>query len=263
MHLIFLYIMNSFGFIITRHINSENTNIYWNQSIKLLRTFYPKIKIVIIDDNSDEKYIKPFNNYENIEIIKSDFTGSGELLPYYYFIKNKFFENAIILHDSIFFHKRINFEILNGNKVLPIWHFNPDKENIKQTLFILSYLNNSENIQKKITLNDNVIGMPQIKWYGCFGSQCYINHTFLLELEKKYNITNLVNIIKDRTARCCLERIIGCIFFTENPILFKSKSLLGDIMLYQKWSDYTFEKYKKNLQDGFVPKPIVKVWTGR
>lgn len=255
--------MYSFGFIITRHINSENTNIYWNQSLKLLRTFYPTTPIVIIDDNSNEQFIKPYADYENIKIIKSEFPGRGELLPYYYFIKNKFFENAIILHDSVFFHKRINFEILNGKNVLPIWHFNADKENTKQTLFISSYLNNSINIQKKLSLNENVIGMPQIKWYGCFGSQCYINHTFLLNLETKYSITKLVNIIKDRAARCCLERILGCLFYTENPLLFKSKSLLGDIMLYQKWSDYTYEKYIKNLQDGFVPKPIVKVWTGR
>jgi hypothetical protein len=255
--------MNTFGFIITRHINSENTNTYWNQSLKLLRTFYPTTKIVIIDDNSNEQYIKPYFDYENIEIIKSEFPGRGELLPYYYFIKNYFFENAVILHDSVFFHKRINFEILNGKKVLPLWHFNPDKENIIQTLLITKYLNNSYEIQKKITLNDNVIGMPQIKWYGCFGSQCYINRSFLLNLEKKYNITNLVNIIKDRSARCCFERIIGCLFFTENPILFKNKSILGDIMSYQKWADYTYEKYIQNLKDGFVPKPIVKVWTGR
>jgi len=255
--------MNSFGFIITRHVNSEKTNVYWNQCIKLLRNFYPQTKIVIIDDNSNEKFVKPFFDYENIEIIKSEFPGSGEILPYYYFIKKKFFENAVILHDSVFFHKRINFEILNGKEVIPIWHFNPDKENIQQTLFITRHLNNSFEIQKKITLNDNVIGMPQIKWYGCFGSQSYINHTFLLNLEKKYNISKLVNVINDRTARCCLERIIGCLFFTENSLLFKNKSLLGDIMLYQKWTDYTLDKYIKNLQDGFVPKPIVKIWTGR
>jgi hypothetical protein len=255
--------MNSFGFIITRHINSEKTNEYWNQSIKLLRKFYPKTKIIIIDDNSNEKFIKSYNQYENIDIIKSEFPGRGELLPYFYFIKNKYFENAVILHDSVFFHKRINFEVLNGKDVLPIWHFNPDKENIVQTLILSRYLNNSFNIQQKITLNDNVIGMPQIKWYGCFGSQCYINHSFLMKLEKKYNITSLVNIIKDRSSRCCLERIIGCLFFTENPLLFHSKSLLGDIMLYQKWCDYTYDKYINNLQHGFVPKPIVKIWTGR
>ena len=39
---------NLYGFIITRHVNSIKTNNYWNHSVKLLRTFYPLIKIVII-----------------------------------------------------------------------------------------------------------------------------------------------------------------------------------------------------------------------
>ena len=255
--------MEPYGFIITRHVNSEKTNKYWNKCVRCIRSFYPLKKIIIIDDNSNTDFIKADLEYSNIEIIQSEFPGRGELLPYYYYIKNKFFENAIILHDSVFFHKRINFELLYGKDVIPLWHFNPDKENIQQTLHIAKYLNNSIDIQKKLSLNDNVIGMPQIKWYGCFGSQSYINHKFLLKLENKYNITNLVNIINNRTSRCCLERIIGCLFFTENSLLFNKKSLLGDIMLYQKWSDYTYEKYKRNLQDGYVPKPIVKVWTGR
>ena len=37
--------MDLFGFIITRHVNSEKTNNYWNHSVKLIRTFYPFIKI--------------------------------------------------------------------------------------------------------------------------------------------------------------------------------------------------------------------------
>jgi hypothetical protein len=258
--------MKSFGFIITRHVNSESTNRYWNQSIKLLQKIYSNCKIIIIDDNSNPKFIKSDNeleNMENIKIINSEFTGRGELLPYYYFIKNKFFDNAIILHDSVFFHKRINFEILKGHQVLPIWHFNSDRENINQTLFISKYLKNSFDLQKKLALNDNIIGMPNLKWFGCFGSQCYINHEFLLNLEKKYNFTNLINVIKTRLDRCCLERIIGCIFFSECSSLFKIKSLFGDIMLYQKWSNYNFDKYIFNLKNGFIPKPIVKVWTGR
>ena len=39
-----------FGFIITRHVNSPTTNKYWNQCVKCIRTFYPFVKIVIIDD---------------------------------------------------------------------------------------------------------------------------------------------------------------------------------------------------------------------
>lgn len=255
--------MNSFGFIITRHVNSISTNRYWNQSIKLLRKFYPNTKIIIIDDNSKEEFLKDENNMTNIEIVKSEFPGCGELLPYYYFLKNKYFENAIILHDSVFFHKRVNFEVLNGTDIIPIWHFHADRENIPLTLFILRHLKNSNDLQKKISLNDNVIGMPQIKWYGCFGSQVYINHSFLINIENKYHLSNLCKVIKTRADRCCLERILGCIIYTEKSFSYKSKSLLGDIMLYQKWSGYTFNKYEENLKKGIVPKPIVKVWTGR
>ena len=52
--------MTTFGFIITRHVNSENTNRYWNHSIKLLRRLYPNNKIIIIDDNSDKNFLLPF-----------------------------------------------------------------------------------------------------------------------------------------------------------------------------------------------------------
>ena len=55
----------SFGFIITRHVNSEQTNKYWNQNVKLLRKFYPYKKIIIIDDNSNQDFIKADFDYKN------------------------------------------------------------------------------------------------------------------------------------------------------------------------------------------------------
>ena len=255
--------MNSFGFIITRHVNSETTNKYWNHSVKLLRTIYPYKKIIIIDDNSNKEFVKSEFNYNNIEIIQSEFPGSGELLPYYYYIKNKFFDNAVILHDSVFFHKRFNFEALNGMKVFPLWFFNPDKENLSNTIRIANNLKNSYNIQQKLNLNDSHLGMPETKWYGCFGCQSYINHNFLLNLENKYNISSMVNYIKNRSDRCCLERIIGCIFYTESSKICKDKAIFGDIMKHQKWGDYSFEKYTNNLKKGIIPHNVVNVWTGR
>jgi len=110
--IIFIYIMNSFGFIIIRHVNSEKTNKYWNHSIKCLRRLYPFIKIIIIDDNSNYNYVKEDFNYKNVETIRSEFKGRGEILPYYYYFKNKYFDNAVIIHDSVFFHKRVDFNKL-------------------------------------------------------------------------------------------------------------------------------------------------------
>jgi hypothetical protein len=254
--------MYSFGFIMTRHVNSEITNRYWNHSVKLLSFLYPNVKIVIIDDNSKQEFVKAYFNYSNIEIIQSEFHGCGEFLPYYYYIKNKFFDNAVIIHDSVFFHKKFNFNKLNGYSILPLWFFNPDKENINNTIRITQNLKNSLNIQKKIENNDNLVSMPHLKWYGCFGLQTYINHNFLLSLESKYFLTNLATKIKNRPDRCCLERIFGCIFFTENPNLYLQKAIFGDIMKYQKW-EYSFQNYVHDVKNKSIPRRVIKVWSGR
>jgi hypothetical protein len=253
--------MSSFGFIITRHVNSEITNRYWNHSVKLLRTFYPYKKIVIIDDNSNPEFVKADFNYNNVLIIKSEFHGRGELLPYYYYIKNKFFENAVILHDSVFFHSRYSFELLKDIKVIPLWFFHSDKENVENTLKIANNLKNNYYIKQKLK-NDEINFINTNKWYGCFGAQCYINHDFLLKLEFTYNITNLLNTVKSRLDRCCLERILGCIFFTEYQKISKQKSLFGDIMTYQRWG-YTYNEYMDKLKKKQPQKRIIKVWTGR
>lgn len=254
--------MDNYGFILTRHVNSEKTNKYWNNCVQCIRRFYPFKKIIIIDDNSNYSFVKSDFDYKNIEIIQSEFPGRGELLPYYYFFKKHFFQNAIILHDSVFFHKKILFEKLGNIKVLPLWHFNNDTENINQILNITEILNNKFLIQKKLSITNKILGFNQDKWYGCFGVQSYINHGFLSNIMNKYNLCNLLKIIRNRSDRCCLERIFGIIFALENPIILKQKSLLGDIFGFQKWG-YSYEAYEKDKKEKKIPNYIVKVWTGR
>lgn len=257
-----------FGFIILRHVNSEKTNKYWNHSVKLIRTFYPNIKIVIIDDNSNYDYVNSEFNYPNIQIIQSEFPRRGELLPYYYYLKYGFFQNAIIIHDSVFIHKHIRFEKLVGLNVLPLWYFQPDKENINNTNRITSCLNNKESLHYHLNnISDNIFkfknGEKQHnKWNGCFGVQSFINLKFLKYIEIKYKITNLIKEIHCRRDRCCLERILGCIFFIENPNIQNIKSLFGNIHYYQKWG-YSYNEYMKHFNEKKIVKNVVKVWTGR
>ena len=258
--------MNQFGFILTRHVNSESTNRYWNHSVKLIRTLYPRAKIVIIDDNSNQEFVKADFNYKNVEIVKSEFPGRGELLPYYYYIRNKYFENAIILHDSVFIHKRINFEFLRGEKVMPLWIFEQDAENLDNTLSIARNLNYSYDIGKALRVKDMktlVLEVPRAKWYGCFGCQAYINHGFLVRLEKTYGISSLVDTVKTRPDRCCLERILGCLFSRENPRVGINKGLFGSIFKHYRGFEYSFDAYMADLKQGKVPACAVKVWTGR
>ena len=47
----------SFGFIMLRHVNSEETNKYWIESYSCIRSLYPDNMIIIIDDSSNYVFI--------------------------------------------------------------------------------------------------------------------------------------------------------------------------------------------------------------
>jgi hypothetical protein len=229
-------------------------------------------KIVVIDDNSNKDFVKADFEYKNIEYIQSEFPQRGELLPYYYFHKHHFFENAIIIHDSVFIHRKINFDSLKNFKVVPLWHFSHCKEeNYTRSLEISYYLKNNYEVVKQLRqLNDTkyeTLGLHKQYWDGCFGVQSYISYNFIDHLQKKYNLFNMLKVIKCRSDRCCLERIYGLVISLECRELHKIKSLFGSISAYRngeygwgysyhQYKDY-INKYKKS------PVPYVKVWSGR
>jgi hypothetical protein len=72
----------------------------------------------------------------------------------------------------------------------------------------------------------------------------------------------MISCVSCRADRCCLERIFGCIFYTENPKIINQKSLLGNIQIYQTWG-LTFDDYMNKLKTNKKIKVVVKVWTGR
>jgi hypothetical protein len=257
--------MSNYGFIITRHVNSEKTNKYWNQSVKLIKTFYPLRQIIIIDDNSNQEFVKADYDYKNITVIQSEYPGRGELLPFIYYLKYKWFPNAVIIHDSLFIHKKIPFERLSM-PVIPLWHHKYDKENVNNIIRLASSLRHNNILIKKIIKRDEVVinlGLSNDNFNLCFGGQCYIKLNFLEMLEKKYGMTNLVNVIHNRPDRCSLERILGLLFCQEYPKLMLIKSLFGDIMLQHRAFLYTYDDYCKDFKTKRVTGPFVKVWTGR
>jgi hypothetical protein len=253
----------TYGFIITRHVNSEQTNKYWNHNIKLIRTHYPLKKIIVIDDNSNYTFVKPDFDYNNVEIIQSEYPGRGELLPYIYYLRHKWFDNAVIIHDSTFIHKRIPFEGIKA-PVLPLWHYPYDKENLGNLLRIASYLRNNSFIKQRLNGNEiNILGMTKDKFSLCFGGQAFISHNFLSTLDRKYNINNLVNAVTCRTDRCGLERILGLLFSNEYKYLSKINSMNGDIRTHYNSFVYNFDNYLDDCKNNIVRGTFVKVWTGR
>lgn len=255
--------MSNFGFIITRHVNSEETNLYWNQCVKLIRSFYPLRQIVIIDDNSNQQFVKADHAYLNLTIIQSEYPGRGELLPYVYYLQYKWFPSAIIIHDSVFIHKRIPFELFTSS-VMPLWHHIYDKENINNLLRIASSLTNNYNLIKKLNGSDiTMFGFINDKFNLCFGAQSYIKLSFLELLQNKYKITNLINVIHNRTDRQALERIMGLLFCEEFPQIMKVDSLFGDILSKKNAFNYDYKKYYTDFTNKTLKYPFVKVWTGR
>ena len=247
----------TFGFILTRHVNSEKTNKYWNHCVKLLKIHYPNNQIILIDDNSNQELVNSEYNYKNLTIIQSEYPKRGELLPFIYFLKNKWFDNAIIIHDSVFFHKTYNFEEFNYN-VLPLWVFYNNDSEIDNILRIADCLNNNNIIKSRLMeWNKNT-------WYSCSGVMCYINHDYLNTINNKYSIINLIEIVRNRSDRCTLERIFAIIFSFEPT---NKCSLFGNINSHHDKQisncSYKFEDYIELFSRKKILSPVVKVWTGR
>lgn len=275
-----------YGFFVTRYMNDENSQIYWKLCVKQIRRWYGKnIWIIIIDDHSPllerDEDTKIYEYDKKLRVIKSKYDqGCGELLPYIYFANDQEykweFRYAIMIHDSIFFHRYIKFEQLIQNKIqwMPLWNFQLDKtiniDLIKRIFSMLNYSSKLFNILINLDTNlklDMMINSlsvkKQNKCMGCFGAIAWISKSCILNMQNKYNICNLVKCIRTKEDRCCLERVIGILFGTEYP-LTASRSMFGDIHKFGKQPfSYTYSIYIQDLKKFRVFSPIVKIWSGR
>lgn len=231
----------SLGFIILRHINGITTSMYWIRCYMCIRKFYPYNPIMIIDDNSNYRFVDRLFEKKliNTKIIRSEYVGRGELLPYIYYLRNRFCEKAVFLHDSVFLNKPIELDCKDYKF---LWEFEHGADNVIDETRILGIYNDSE----LIDLYNN-----KSLWKGCFGGMMIISYKFLEEVNKKYEISKLIDNIKCRKDRMCFERIIACIF----QISSKKECLLGNISTYCKWGGKNPNQY--------LHLPIIKIWTGR
>ena len=230
----------SLGFIILRHVNSERTNEYWILSYTSIRKLYPENRIIIIDDNSDTRYLKSETLYKTT-VIQSEYPGRGELLPYYYYLHNKLFDRAVIIHDSVFMNKKIDTDV-DGYRML--WAFGHDSDNIKDETRLLDVLDNAA--LKRFYENKRL-------WRGCFGAMSIITHKYLAFINKEYDISKLLGVVLNKQNRKSFERVFACLLQKHG----RRTPLLGHIHNYCKWG-VPFEDRKK-----YMHLPLTKVWSGR
>jgi hypothetical protein len=263
----------TYGFVMTRHVNSVKTNKYWNECYSSIRKFYPKNTVIIIDDNSKYEYITPLPDtppLTNVFFIQSEFPGRGELLPYYYLNKYKLFQTAIIIHDSVFIQQPIPLTTLTLKTPTLIWNFqhfwekppNPDITNDIKSL--ISKLN-PEHTQRLLELYEK-----KEQWTGSYGVMSIINTEYIsTTLDQTYHFFNLLEHVTTRNQRCCLERVFGLICADSNQSQTPCPTLLGDIHhyinQYCNW-EYDFDQYmndKNNIKLKIERFPIIKAHSGR
>ena len=261
-----------FGFIILRHVNNDISSRYWTDCYGRIRHFYPETPIVIIDDNSSYEFIdskKEAALYKCL-VVRSIFPKRGELLPYYYYIHNYWFDSALIIHDSVFINVFIDFERMSvdmpeGMECKFLWHFDYLYNDRSHESALINRLCNA---QRLLTVyNDSNA------WRGCFGVMSLIDRRFLLNLETRYSITELISHITSRSWRMALERAFACMVYdtinerlvSKGLCLDKEKfviSCLGNIHKYCKWG-YSYSAYLRNEHKYAELLPILKVWSGR
>jgi hypothetical protein len=258
--------MNDFGFIIVRHVNSEITNKYWKHNVRCIRNFYSEPNIVIIDDNSDINFLKESDEDKYVTVIQSELPGKGELLGYYYLHSRKLFKKAIVIHDSCFFHRKIEFDSMTEPCKF-IWDF-PGGHYEYDSLNGIKYFKQEESLvdlfQKK-----NIIR-------GCFGCQSMVTLDFLEKIVQEYNFFNLLNYITSRHERFNSERLYGlvCIHALINYYQYPENigeniSILGNVIEQPRWG-ISWDEYLKILSSGekIVDKNnngiyLFKVFSGR
>jgi hypothetical protein len=241
------------GFIIIRCVNSERTNKLWQECYKSIRVFYDN-PIVIIDDNSDSKFLTTLE-MTNVRLIQSEYPKRAELLPYYYLLKEELFDTAVILHDSVFIQCPIKFDKLNRY----LWHFTSHTwDDIKGEVDCILKLQNNEQLLNLYRSND--------KWNGCFGVMSIVTYSMIHNINMKYNFFKLLDTIVTRKQRMMMERVFAVVLAYEAGLNKEDCSYFGNIETYCEWrfdEKYTISHYLEDKKNNKIRLPVVKLWSGR
>jgi hypothetical protein len=238
----------TYVFVILRNIQKTSDNDLWLACYHSIRQFYTN-QIIIIDDNSSVNTVN--GKLVNTEIIQSEFNGAGEILPYYYFNKEKWADTMIFMHDSMVLHRLFTDNELD-HEVVFHWHFKETNEVVtKKTLSLLASITKSKEIEDYAKSNT---------WIGAFGCSGIIDYTVVSMLEEKYKISKLVAVIRTRKQRELVERILGILLSFEKKVA----SNFGDILNYPyKFEANNLQTSLYNISQVNYNTAIVKLWRGR
>jgi len=209
----------SFGFIFTRCVKKEEDNKIWITCYNNIRKVYSE-PILIISDNCNKDLIENIS-LQNTMVIDSEFNGSAEVLPYYYFYKLRPFNKAVIIHDSMIVHKKFDYDNYDLKDVIFLWHFEKDK----------IHFADEERELLMLTNNDDIIRLyDSHKWAGSLGGTSFITYDFVKLLQDKFNFLEYVHYLCIRREyRHSFERAFAVLCWYLSDSIRKKISLFGSL----------------------------------
>ena len=247
------YSKPALGFIMIRHVNSKQTDYFWKECYTCIRKWYTE-PILIVDDCSDPSFLNDNMYLVNCQIVyDTKHKGCAELLGYYYFELMRPFETAVIIHDSVFIQKRVDFLDVKGMK--PLWTFPRHWDHELNEYFY-------ELCRDMPMYGDVIRFYHDGKWEGFFGLMSVIRWDFVKRL-KEYGLFTVMDKIQGRRdARSALERVLGFLAYYVGADSFVP-SMYGEIHSYLPWGGTFLDYLRDNGSKCSNSKEIVKVWTGR
>lgn len=244
--------MNDFVFILLRHVNYDEANLFWQEAYTSIRKFYNN-KIIILDNSSNKNLIKTNINLVNCEIIDAKYPQNRLYSPLYYFLTEELdYSKAVIIHDGFIFNDYIDFNQIEDVKFF--WHFGSHCPSQKhREVQQLNVLKNNEELFKLYNSNE---------WKGCLGCALVISKKFINTLDEKFNLKSLTNIINDQEDAISFERILAILCCKEKPSLINDPSILGDVS-EMAWG-YRWHQYVSDRNNNTLPnKKILKIFAAR
>lgn len=247
----------SFGFVVSRHVNNKQSDLYWKECYTCIRRFYGDAPILIIDDSSNKEFLNENMVLSNCTVIyDTKNKGAGELLPYYYFHLLRPFDTAIIIHDNVFLQSQIDF---TTDSARFLWTFTKayDHDIVHHIKGLCGSLLESAELLSLFEQKD--------RWTGCYGVMSVIKWEFLDRIDKRHNFFNaMLKQAWHRDLRSGLERAFALVVYYNTAMnvtvnVTMNTTLFGDIHKYMKWGT-TFTEY---LTQDHKKYPIVKVWASR
>jgi predicted O-methyltransferase YrrM len=231
--------IDRFGFMIAACLRTNEHLIQLHRCLSSIQTYNPKQQRVVVMDHtsSSELVALAIESNPDVRFELGTEPIPADMLLLQYFKKNKYFEKAVLLQDSMLLKNTIfDEEIDHVKDIQYVWHFTNHRKHWHTIREPESDYNERNGIVTHDDLINHIIDTKIDKeyfkqyckglyphkdmWCGCFGTCCIISHDFLIRLDKETDIIHLQQQMITNRLRRAIESIfaLACQYMTKRSM---------------------------------------------